>query len=88
MLANSRVMTLLFDQLLEKLKTRRARVGVVGLGYVGPPLLVEFGRGGSRDRHRPDLRKVAAIGMASPTFRTFLERSADLVAAGRLDAND
>ena len=30
----------------EKLRTRRARVGIVGLGYVGLPLAVEFARAG------------------------------------------
>src|ERR1700693_90062 len=30
----------------EKIKSRRARVGVVGLGYVGLPLAVEFARAG------------------------------------------
>jgi UDP-N-acetyl-D-glucosamine dehydrogenase len=34
------------DVLEEKLRTRTARVGVVGLGYVGLPLLVEFARSG------------------------------------------
>ena len=32
--------------LLEKIESRRARAGVVGLGYVGLPLAVEFGRSG------------------------------------------
>src|SRR3974377_2469334 len=30
----------------EKIRARRARVGVVGLGYVGLPLAVEFARAG------------------------------------------
>lgn len=30
----------------EKIRTRRARVGIVGLGYVGLPLAVEFARAG------------------------------------------
>lgn len=34
------------DQLLKKIVERRAVVGVIGLGYVGLPLAVEFGRGG------------------------------------------
>src|SRR5262245_57432870 len=38
--------TSLFSQLLERLESRTARVGVVGLGYVGLPLAVEFGRSG------------------------------------------
>jgi UDP-N-acetyl-D-glucosamine dehydrogenase len=32
--------------LLEKISSRRAQVGVIGLGYVGLPLLVEFARAG------------------------------------------
>src|SRR5438067_2066758 len=32
--------------LSEKIRTRRARVGVVGLGYVGLPLAVEFAKAG------------------------------------------
>lgn len=34
------------ELLLEKIRTRTARVGVVGLGYVGLPLAVEFAKGG------------------------------------------
>src|SRR5438067_7834667 len=32
--------------LSEKIRTRRARVGIVGLGYVGLPLAVEFAKAG------------------------------------------
>src|SRR5690349_1420766 len=32
--------------LQEKIRSRRARVGIVGLGYVGLPLAVEFGKAG------------------------------------------
>jgi UDP-N-acetyl-D-glucosamine dehydrogenase len=32
--------------ILERIRTRRARIGVVGLGYVGLPLAVEFARAG------------------------------------------
>src|SRR5258708_34395673 len=32
--------------LSEKIRSRRARVGVVGLGYVGLPLAVEFAKAG------------------------------------------
>jgi UDP-N-acetyl-D-glucosamine dehydrogenase len=34
------------DQLLEKLESRTAKIGVIGLGYVGLPLAVEFARAG------------------------------------------
>jgi UDP-N-acetyl-D-glucosamine dehydrogenase len=34
------------ERLQDKIKTRTARVGVVGLGYVGLPLAVEFAKAG------------------------------------------
>jgi len=34
------------DKLLEKIKTKKAKIGVVGLGYVGLPLALEFVRSG------------------------------------------
>ncbi len=34
------------DALMEKIRSRRARVGVMGLGYVGLPLAVEFAKSG------------------------------------------
>jgi len=34
------------DVLAEKIRSRRARVGIVGLGYVGLPLAVEFAKAG------------------------------------------
>jgi UDP-N-acetyl-D-glucosamine dehydrogenase len=39
-------MSSLAERLLDRIQTRRARVGVVGLGYVGLPLAVEFARSG------------------------------------------
>ncbi|HSE38909.1 MAG TPA: nucleotide sugar dehydrogenase, partial [Blastocatellia bacterium] len=48
------------NKLLDKLNERRAVVGVIGLGYVGLPLAVEFARGGLKvigfdlDRSRVD----------------------------------
>ncbi|HYP12634.1 MAG TPA: nucleotide sugar dehydrogenase, partial [Bryobacteraceae bacterium] len=35
-----------FDRLAEKIRTRTARVGVVGMGYVGLPLAVEYAKVG------------------------------------------
>ena len=36
------------EQIIDLIKTKRAHVGVVGLGYVGLPLLAEFAGGGFR----------------------------------------
>ena len=54
--------------LLDRIKSRKARIGVIGLGYVGLPLAVEFARAGfdvtgfdvderedRRDQRRPQL---------------------------------
>jgi UDP-N-acetyl-D-glucosamine dehydrogenase len=49
-------------QLLERITARQARVGVVGLGYVGLPLAVEFARSGLVCTGIDvDARKVATI---------------------------
>ena len=34
------------EVLLEKIQDRSARIGIIGLGYVGLPLAVEFAKGG------------------------------------------
>jgi UDP-N-acetyl-D-glucosamine dehydrogenase len=81
-------MSFLAGRLLQRLQQRHAQVGVVGLGYVGLPLAVEFGRGGLTTTGIDlDARKIAAIqrgesyipDVASPEV-------ANLVAAGRLSA--
>lgn len=36
----------MMKELVKKIKTRQARVGIIGLGYVGLPLAVEFGEAG------------------------------------------
>ncbi len=49
-------------ELLRKLRSREARVGVIGLGYVGLPLAVEFARAGFRvTGFEVDAEKVASI---------------------------
>jgi UDP-N-acetyl-D-glucosamine dehydrogenase len=51
-----------FSQLLDRIEGRTARVGVVGLGYVGLPLAVEFARNGlSVTGLDLDSRKTQAI---------------------------
>jgi UDP-N-acetyl-D-glucosamine dehydrogenase len=76
------------DRLLERIRSREARVGVVGLGYVGLPLAVEFARSGL-DVTGIDLdaAKIDAIGRGESYIPDV--RSADvaeLVGAGRLRA--
>jgi UDP-N-acetyl-D-glucosamine dehydrogenase len=55
-------MSALAASLLEKIESRRARTGVVGLGYVGLPLAVELAKAGYHATGIDlDERKVAAI---------------------------
>jgi nucleotide sugar dehydrogenase len=50
------------QELLEKIAARKARVGVIGLGYVGLPLAVEFAHAGLRAvGFEVDARKADAI---------------------------
>ena len=74
--------------LLELIRSRKATTGVIGLGYVGLPLVVEFGRAGySGVGVDLDARKVNAINAGQsyiddvPTAHV-----AELVAGGRLRA--
>src|SRR5207237_2845056 len=81
-------MSAIADALREKLRTRRARTGIVGLGYVGLPLAVELGKAGFRATGIDlDLRKVQSIndGRAYIPDIQPLDVQA-LRAAGRLDA--
>src|SRR3954447_2511402 len=56
-------MSSLAERLRERIQQRRARVGVVGLGYVGLPLAVEFARAGLTCTGIDlDARKISAIG--------------------------
>src|SRR5688500_7967971 len=74
--------------LLELIRTKRAKTGVIGLGYVGLPLVVEFGRAGFAGTGVDlDRNKVNAINAG----RSYIDdvpaaHVAELVAAGRLRA--
>ena len=74
--------------LLEKIESRRARTGVVGLGYVGLPLAVELARSGYHATGIDlDVRKVDAINQG----RSYIPDVPDaavksLREAGKLDA--
>jgi UDP-N-acetyl-D-glucosamine dehydrogenase len=81
-------MSALAASLLEKIQSRRARTGVVGLGYVGLPLAVELGKAGYHATGIDlDERKIQAI----TAGRSYIPDvpTADVKAlrdAGKLDA--
>jgi len=74
--------------LLEKIQTRRARAGVVGLGYVGLPLAVEFANAGLHTTGIDlDERKVGSITAGNSYIPDVPDADvARLRAAGTLDA--
>ncbi len=79
-----------FTQLTGKIKDKTARVGVVGLGYVGLPLAVEYAKAGytvtgiDLSRHKIDtLNRGESYIQDVPT-----EEVAELVRAGKLSATD
>jgi UDP-N-acetyl-D-glucosamine dehydrogenase len=81
-------MSALSARLLERLNSRQATVGVVGLGYVGLPLAVEFANGGlTAVGIDLDARKVAAIQRGKSYIPDVPTADvAALVTAGRLQA--
>ena len=49
-------------ELKEKIRNRHARIGIIGLGYVGLPLAVEFAKAGFQvTGFDIDVAKIAAI---------------------------
>ena len=75
-------------QLKEKLEKRQARIGVIGLGYVGLPLAVEFARAGfDVTGFDVDAGKVAEINAGrSYILDVKADDVASCVAAGKLRA--
>ena len=47
------------DELIEKIQSHKATIGVVGLGYVGLPLVLRFG-----EEHFPDHSRQRQIAFA------------------------
>src|SRR4051812_47171508 len=76
------------QELFGRLASRQARVGVVGLGYVGLPLAVEFARNGFTTIGIDlDGRKVDAIGQGTSYIPDVPTADvARLVSAGTLRA--
>jgi UDP-N-acetyl-D-glucosamine dehydrogenase len=75
-------------RLLDRIQSRQARAGVVGLGYVGLPLAVEFARCGFRTSGLDlDRQKVAAINRGESYIPDVAATDlAELVGASRLRA--
>jgi len=76
------------DRLLDRIQQRRARAGVVGLGYVGLPLAVEFARSGLVCTGIDlDVRKIDAIARGHSYIPDVPSTDVqELTAAGRLSA--
>jgi len=76
------------ETLIEKLKEKKACIGILGLGYVGLPLAVVFGEAGfAVTGIDPDARKVASLNQGVsyiPDVKT--EAVAKLINSGRLTA--
>ena len=74
-------------ELLDKIRSRKARTGVIGLGYVGLPLAVEFAHAGFRAVGIDvDQRKIDAINAGqSYIVDTAAEEVASLVAPQLLE---
>src|SRR5438270_251124 len=78
----------LAEQLMERIDRRTARVGVVGMGYVGLPLAETFASGGySVLGFDIDPEKVAKLKRGQSYIGHICpERVAELVGSGRFDA--
>ena len=78
----------MIEQLLDRIHSKRAVVGVVGLGYVGLPLVREFTRGGVRVLgFDVDGVKVAALTAGRSYIEHIPARMVkDMIASGRFEA--
>jgi UDP-N-acetyl-D-glucosamine dehydrogenase len=88
------------DQLLKKFEDRSARIGVIGLGYVGLPLAVEFARAGFTvvgydvservvkliNDGKSHIKDVPGTAVAALVKEGRLEATADPAVLGTLDA--
>src|SRR6185436_7243529 len=76
------------DEIISRITEKRARIGVIGLGYVGLPLLAEFARGGFTGiGFEVDAHKTALINAGTSYIGDVTsEAIAEHVAAKRLSA--
>jgi UDP-N-acetyl-D-glucosamine dehydrogenase len=76
------------DTLLQSLQDRSAKIGILGLGYVGLPLAAAFGRAGfSIVGIDPDQRKVDSLKRGESYIQDVpSEQIAELIKAGKLTA--
>ena len=76
------------EELAEKIRTKTARVGVIGLGYVGLPLAVEYGKEGfSVTGIDVQTLKVEAINLGTSYIQDVPANDVDaLVRSGKLNA--
>src|SRR5438477_13171907 len=87
---------------LERIRARKARVGVIGLGYVGLPLAVEFARAGFQvtgfdvdaskaneiNAGRSYIPDVAQVELADVVKSGHLRATTDLARLGEMDVAD
>ena len=77
-------------ELKEKIRNRHARIGIIGLGYVGLPLAVEFAKAGFQvTGFDVDVAKIASINKGhSYIGDVSSEDISTAVKAGKLSATD
>src|SRR3954466_12977158 len=88
------------DLLLDKIDKRTARIGIIGMGYVGLPLAVEFARAGFHvlgydvservvkqiNDGRSHIQDVPASAVAALVKEGLLEATTDARRLGEVDA--
>src|SRR5512145_288445 len=76
-------------ELLKRIESRQARLGVIGIGYVGLPLVVEFARAGfSVVGYDKDREKVRMLGLGESYIGDIPSGALKpLVDAGKLTAS-
>jgi len=73
--------------LKDKIRNRQARIGIIGLGYVGLPLAVEFAKAGFEvTGFDVDVAKIAAINKGQSYIGDV--SSEDVSAASKAGCND